>query len=78
MRSETNAVLESCFLAIVESVQKDVECVFGILKEQWSCLQQGFKFGNINVCQHLFVACCVLHNMMLDKMTKDFGKSKIT
>ena len=65
------------FTANLESVRKDVECVFGILKERWNCLQQGFKFRSIGVCRNIFVACCVLHNMMLDEMTKDDANSKI-
>ena len=32
MRSEGNTPLESCFSANLESVRKDVECCFGILK----------------------------------------------
>jgi hypothetical protein len=32
MRLEGNTPLESCFSANVESVRKDVECCFGILK----------------------------------------------
>jgi hypothetical protein len=77
MRSETNTPSQACFSANLESVRKDVECVFGILKERWSCLQNGFKFWNIKICQQLFVTCCVLHNMMLDEMMKDDSKSKI-
>jgi hypothetical protein len=54
-----------------------VECVFGILKERWCCLQQGFKYRDIKQCQEIFVTCCVLHNMMLDKMTKNDANSLI-
>lgn len=54
-----------------------INSVFGILKERWNCLQQGFKFRSIEVCRNIFVACCVLHNMMLDEMTKDDANSKI-
>ncbi len=78
MRSQTNSTKESCFSANVESVRKDVECVFGILKERWSTLQQGFHFRDIKTCQLIFVSCCVLHNMMLDEMTKDDSNSKIS
>jgi hypothetical protein len=77
MRSETNTQSQLSFSTNLESVRKDVECVFGILKERWSILAQGFRFRDIKICQHLFVACCVLHNMMLDEMTKDDSKSKI-
>jgi hypothetical protein len=71
MRSEGNTPLESCFSANVESVRKDVECCFGILKRQWKSLDSGFHHRKIEVCQHIFVACCVLHNMMLDEMIRE-------
>ena len=77
MRLETNTTMELCFSANLESVRKDVECVFGILKERWNCLQQGFRFRNIKDCQEIFVVCCILPNLMLDEMTKDDANSKI-
>ncbi|MFM8622630.1 MAG: transposase family protein [Holophagaceae bacterium] len=77
LRSESNTSRQQCFSANLESVRKDVECVFGILKERWNCLQQGFKFRSIEVCRNIFVACCVLHNMMLDEMTKEDANSTI-
>ena len=71
MRSEGNTPLESCFSSNVESVRKDVECCFGILKGRWKSLDYGFKHRRIQICQHIFVACCVLHNMMLDEMVRE-------
>ena len=71
MRSEGNTPLESCFSENVESVRKDVECCFGILKKRWKTLDRGFQYRDINICQHIFVACCVLHNMMLDEMVRE-------
>jgi hypothetical protein len=54
-QSETNTTMEACFSANLESARKDVECVFGILKERWCCLQQGFKYRDIKHCQEIFV-----------------------
>ena len=71
MRSEGSTPLESCFSANIESVRKDVECCFGILKARWKSLDFGFKHRRIQICQHIFVACCVLHNMMLDEMVRE-------
>ena len=71
MRSEGNTPLESCFSVNVESVRKDVECCFGILKARWKSLDFGFKHRRVQICQHIFVACCVLHNMMLDEMQRE-------
>ena len=33
--------------------------------------------GTDKICQHIFVACCVLHNMMLDEMVREDPPSKI-
>ena len=54
----------------LESVQKDVECVFGILKKRWAILDRGIRFRNMLVGEKIFVSCCVLHNMMLDMMQR--------
>jgi len=71
MRSEGSSPLESCFSANIESVRKDVECCFGILKGRWKSLDSGFKHRRIQICQHTFFACCVLRNMMLDEMVRE-------
>ena len=71
MRSEGSSPLESCFSGNLESVRKDVECCFGILKGRWKSLDSGFNYRRIQVCQHIFVSCCVLHNMMLDEMIRE-------
>ena len=36
--------MEGHFSSNLESVRKDVECVFGILKKRWKVLDHGFKF----------------------------------
>ena len=71
MRSETNGPYESCYSANLESVRKDVECVFGILKARFGFLDTGFKHRRILVCEWVFLACCVIHNMMLDEMRRE-------
>ena len=53
---------------MIESVHKDVKCVFGILKAHWSCLDKRFKYRTTKFCRDIFVTCAVLHNMMLSKM----------
>ena len=47
MRSQTNSLHESAFLANMESAQKDVECIFGILILRWGILDRGFKHRKI-------------------------------
>ena len=62
------ATLESHFSANLESIRKDVECIFGILKKRWKMLECGVRFRNIRVVEKVFVVCCILHNLMLSEM----------
>ncbi len=50
---------------------ESVECVFGILKSRWGCLDRGFKHRQMKVCEDIFQTCAVLHNMMLSEMMRD-------
>ena len=61
---------EGYFSSNLESVRKDVECVFGILKKRWKILDYGFKHRSMKTCSDIFVTCCCLHNMMLDIMER--------
>ncbi len=61
---------EGYFSSNLESVQKDVECVFGSLKKRWKILDYGFKHRNIKTCSDIFVTCCCLHNIGLDVMER--------
>ena len=58
MRSESRGTrLEDLFSTNIESVRKDVECVFGILKSRWGCLDRGFKHRKIKVLGNIFGMC---------------------
>ena len=50
----------------LESVRKDVECVFGILKTRFRCLKLPSRFHDLQILEDLFVTCAILHNMLLD------------
>ena len=56
----------------VESVRKDVECVFGILKGRFRCLKLPIYHHDKEVIDNMFFTCCILHNMLLtvDKYDK--------
>jgi hypothetical protein len=56
------------FCLKIESVQKDVECVFGILKKRWKILDYGIPFRDIQVVEKAFMVCCLLHNNVLSEM----------
>ncbi len=77
MQSETNGEYEKCFSVNLESVRKDVECVFGILKGRFSYLDHCFKYHKVLACEKIFVACCVLHNMMLDEMVQEQAPPRV-
>ena len=49
----------------MESVRKDVECTFGILKSRFRCLRHGIRFHDYNQIESVFHMCCILHNMIL-------------
>lgn len=59
---------EGYFSSNLESLRKDVKCVFGILKKRRKILDYGFKHRNMHTCLDIFVTCCCLHNIMLDVM----------
>jgi len=59
------------FSANLESVRKDVECTFGILKKWWQVLNDGLDYRDINKCERIFNACCCLDNLMLDQMERN-------
>jgi hypothetical protein len=50
----------------VESVRKDVECVFGILKKRFLLLKHPIRLHDPEQIQRAFLTCCVIHNILLD------------
>jgi hypothetical protein len=64
-KHESCSTQKGCFSSKLESVRKDVECAFGILKKRWRILEYGIRFPDINVVEKVFNVCCILHNMMV-------------
>jgi hypothetical protein len=58
------------FSSNIESVRKDVECTFGIIKKRWRILNNGLYYRDIGTCEKIFVTCCCLHNFLLDLMER--------
>lgn len=52
----------------LESIRKDVECTFGILKKRWRILDYGIHYTDMAYCEQIFVVCAMLHNMMVDSL----------
>jgi hypothetical protein len=50
----------------LESLRKDVECTFGILKGRWRILKTGIRLHNTAAADKIWLTCCALHNMLLD------------
>jgi hypothetical protein len=56
----------------LESICKDAECTFGILKKRWRVLEYGLNYYCMKDCEKVFTVCCVLHNMLLS-LGENFG-----
>jgi hypothetical protein len=50
----------------LESLRKDVECTFGILKSRWRILKTGIRLHNTEAADNVWLTCCALHNMLLN------------
>ena len=48
----------------LESVRKDVECVFGILKGRFRILRGRMQQHHAKDIKNIFITCCILHNMI--------------
>ena len=49
----------------VESMRKDIECAFGILKGRFRILKYGLRFPRVDKCDKLFKTLCALHNFLI-------------
>jgi hypothetical protein len=50
----------------MESMRKDVECTFGILKKRFTILSKGIDAHDIDTADKVWKTCCALHNLLLD------------
>jgi hypothetical protein len=50
----------------LESMRKDVECTFGIMKGRWHILKTGIRCHGVAVADDIWRTCCALHNMLLE------------
>jgi hypothetical protein len=50
----------------LESMLKDVECTFEILKGPWQILKTGVQVYGVDKVDQVWFTCCVLHNWLLD------------
>jgi hypothetical protein len=50
----------------LESIRKDVECTFGILKGRWRILKSGVRLHGVDAVNSVWFTCCALHNWLLE------------
>ena len=50
----------------LESMWKDVECTFGILKGRFRISKTGIRLHGVEAVNKIWKTCCALHNMLLD------------
>ncbi len=50
---------------LIESVRKDVECLFGIMKQRFRILRIPFEYHDPADITDVVRTCAILHNMML-------------
>ena len=50
----------------VESMRKDVECTFGIMKKRWRILKHPIRLRGVETTDKVWRTCCALHNMLLE------------
>ena len=62
----TNKETEIRWSKWVESMRKDVECTFGILKGRWRILKTGVRVHGVDAVDNIWLTCCALHNWLLD------------
>ena len=62
----------------LESMQKDVECTFGILKGRFRILKTGIPLHGVEATDRIWMTCCALHNFLLreDRMDERWDSSR--
>ncbi len=62
----SNDVNEIRWSKWLESMHKDVECTFGILKGRWRILKSGVRTYSVDSVDHIWFTCCALHSWLLE------------
>jgi hypothetical protein len=62
----TNKISKIRWSKWVESMRKNVECTFGILKGRFWILKTGIRLLGVMKVDDVWKTCCALHNWLLD------------
>jgi hypothetical protein len=65
-KDQIDGSIEQKWSALLESLHKDVECVFSILKKLFQILKHASRFHRMEDIGNIFRKCCILHNMLLE------------
>ena len=65
-KNQIDGSAESKWSKNLESVRKDVECTFGILKKRFLFLKNAIQHHFPEAIEDAFVRCCCLHNWLHD------------
>ena len=47
---------------MLESLRKDIECLFGQMKQEFAILKYGSRFNSLELMDDIFLTCCTIHN----------------
>jgi Plant transposon protein len=47
---------------MLESLRKDIECLFGQMKQEFAILKYGSRFNSMELMDDIFLTCCAIHN----------------
>jgi hypothetical protein len=61
----THMIADVRWSEFLESIRKDVECTFGILKKRFRILRNGITYGSLEDINNIVKTCAMLHNMLL-------------
>ena len=62
---------EKKFTTLQESVRKDIERAFGVLKARFDILRRPFRYWKLEKVRNVVYCCVVLHNMIIRMLPED-------
>lgn len=57
---------EADYVALQESIRKDIERCFGVLQQRWKFLRDPCRLHNLEYIYLVIKACIILHNMIVE------------
>jgi Plant transposon protein len=59
---DAQSVADRDWREMSESLRKDIECLFGQLKQEFAILKYGSRFNSLELMDEIFLTCCAIHN----------------